>query len=46
MRNVITMLLLCVAVTAQAQTSTTVVMPDGTMLVCTTIGTIVTCTQI
>ena len=45
MRNVITMLLLCFAATAYAQT-TTVVMPDGTMMVCTTIGTIVTCDKI
>jgi hypothetical protein len=45
MRNVITMLLLCWAATASAQT-TTVVMPDGTMMICTTYGTLVECTKV
>jgi len=45
MRNVITMLLLCWIVNAYAQ-STTVVMPDGTMMICTTYGTLVECTKV
>ena len=47
MKKVITMLLLCIAATAAiAQSTTTIVMPDGTMMVCTNFGTVTTCEKI
>ena len=46
MRNVIAMLLLYVASAAYAQSTTTIVTPDGTMVVCTNFGTVTTCTKI
>jgi|APCry1669188970_1035186.scaffolds.fasta_scaffold40578_2 hypothetical protein len=46
MKIITSVFLFCLVTLAQAQTSTTIVMPDGTMMVCTTFGTIVTCTNI
>jgi len=44
MRNVITMLLLCMALTAQAADGPTIVtMPDGSTMTCWTFGIIVQC---
>jgi len=44
MRNVITMLLLCLAFTAQAADGPTIVtLPDGTIMTCWTFGIIVQC---
>jgi len=45
MKIITSVFLFCLVTLAQAQT-TTIVMPDGTMMVCTTIGTIVTCDKL
>ena len=46
MKKVIIQTILCLVTTAAMAQTTTIVMPDGTMMVCTTIGTIVTCDKL
>jgi len=43
MKIIIATLLFCLVTVAQAQSTTTIVMPDGTMMVCTNFGTVVSC---
>jgi hypothetical protein len=46
MKKVIIQLCFCLVTTTAMAQSTTIIMPDGTMMVCTTIGTIVVCEKI
>lgn len=43
MKTIMSIILFCLVTLAQAQSSTTIVMPDGTMMVCTNFGTVTIC---